>query len=381
MNRLLIIETALYLGLSFFVTGCERKVAAQNSSDKSAGAVPTPVESDLDPNNFKVDHPDQFPLATAGEHVAAPELNVTGVVSPDVSLQVPVPSLATGRIVEIDARLGDEVKKGQILFKVRSSDIANAYSNYRQAVKNEVMTKLQLARTNTLLDYGAIPKSAQEIAQNAEDDNVVVLETAKEALGLLGVDAEHPTGIVEVFAPVAGTITDQEITNQSAVQSYSTPTPFTISDLTRVWIVCDVWENNMSQVHIGEYADIHLVAYPNRILKGRISNILPIIDPTIRTAKVRLEVENPGLMRVGMFVTATFHGETTQRHATVPATAILHLHDREWVYAPLGNGHFKRQEVVAGNMLPGNMQDVVSGLKAGDQVVARALIFQNTVEQ
>lgn len=381
MNRLLIFKAALCIGLSLLVTGCERKVAAQGSSDATPGAVPTKVEPDLDPNNFKVDHPDLFPLATAGEHVAAPELNVTGVVNPDVSRQVPVPSLATGRIVEIDARLGDEVKKGQLLFKVRSSDIANAYSNYRQAVKNEVMTKLQLNRANILFEHGAIPRSGQEIAQNAEDDNLVVLETAKEALGLLGVDPDHPTGVVEVFAPVAGTITDQEITNQSAVQSYSAPNPFTISDLSRVWIICDVWENNMSQIHIGEYADIHLVAYPNRILKGRIANILPIIDPNIRTAKVRLEVENPGLMRIGMFVTATFHGETVEKHATVPATAILHLHDREWVYAPLGNGHFKRQEVVAGNMLPDNMQEVVSGLKPGAQVVARALIFQNTVEQ
>jgi cobalt-zinc-cadmium efflux system membrane fusion protein len=381
MNRLQIFEVALCLGLSFFVTGCERNVAAQGNSESIPGAVPTPVTPDLDPNNFKVDHPDQFPLATAGEHVAAPELNVTGVVNPDVSLQVPAPSLATGRILEIDAHLGDEVKKGQLLFKVRSSDIANAYSNYRQAIKNEIMTKLQLDRANTLFEHGAIPRSAQEIAQNAEDDNVVVLETAKEALGLLGVDPEHPTGIVEVFAPVSGTITDQEITNQSAVQSYNTPTPFTISDLSHVWIICDVWENNMSQVHIGEYADIHLAAYPNRVLKGRIGNILPIVDPNIRTAKVRLEVENPGLMRLGMFVTATFHGQTLEKHATVPATAILHLHDREWVYAPLGNGHFRRQEVVAGDMLPGNLQEVVSGLKAGDRVVVRALIFQNTVEQ
>jgi len=365
----------LCLGLSFFVTGCERKAEAEAGSDKTPGAVPTTVTPDLDPDNFKVDHPDQFPLATAGEHVAAPELKVTGVVNPDVSLQVPVPSLATGRILEIDAHLGEEVKKGQLLFKVRSSDIANAYSNYRQAVKNEVMTKLQLERANILFEHGAIPKSGQEVAQNAEDDNIV------EALGLLGSDPEHPTGIVEVFAPVAGTITDQEITNQSAVQSYSTPAPFTISDLSHVWIICDVWENNMSQIHLGEYADIHLAAYPNRLLRGRIGNILPIIDPNIRTAKVRLEVENPGLMRLGMFVTATFHGQTMEKHATVPATAILHLHDREWVYAPLGNGNFRRQEVTAGDMLPGGLQEVVSGLKTGDRVVARALIFQNTVEQ
>jgi membrane fusion protein, heavy metal efflux system len=377
VNRYFLLEAILSVSLSLLLAGCEKKATAESGT----GPAPIVVQPDLDANNFKVDHPEQFPLATAGEHVAASELNVTGVVSPDVSRQVPVPSLATGRIVEIDARLGDEVKKGQLLFKVRSSDIANAFSNYRQAVKNEELTKIQLDRANVLFEHGAIPKSSQEIAQNAEDDNIVVLETAREQLGLLGVDPDHPTGIVTVFAPVPGTITDQEITDQSAVQSYSTPTPFTISDLSKVWIICDVWENNMSQVHIGEFADIHLVAYPERVVKGRISNILPIIDPNIRTAKVRLEVENPGLMRVGMFVTATFHGRTAEKHATVPATTILHLHDREWVYAPLGNGHFRRQEVVAGNTLPGNIQEVASGLKPGDQVVLNALVFQNTVEQ
>jgi len=381
MNHLLFFEATLCVGLSLFAAGCERKVTAQENLAAATGALPIKVEPDMDANNFKVDHPDRFPLAIAGEHVAAPELNATGVVNPDVSRQVPVPSLATGRIVEINARLGDEVKKGQLLFKVRSSDIAGAFSNYRQAVKNEELTKIQLNRANTLFEHGAIPKSGQEIAQNAEDDNLVVLETAKEQLGLLGVDPDHPTGIVEVFAPVSGTITDQQITNQSGVQALTPPNPFTISDMSRVWIICDVWENNMAQVHIGEYADIHLAAYPNRLLKGRIGNILPIIDPNIRTAKVRLEVENPGLMRIGMFVTATFHGQSVEKHATVPATAILHLHDREWVYTPLGNGRFRRLEVVAGSTLPDNTQEVVSGLKPGDQVVTSALVFQNTVEQ
>ena len=381
MKHLLVFQAIVCLGLALILTGCERTVTAQRSADAGIGPAPTTIQPDMDSTNFKVDHPEQFPLATAGEHVAAPELNVTGVVYPDVSRQVPVPSLASGRIVEIDARLGDEVKKGQLLFKVRSTDISGAFSDYRQAVKNAQLAKIQLDRANLLVEHGAIPKSVQEIAQNAADDAQVVLDTARERLQVLGADPDHPTGIVEVFAPVSGTITDQQITDQSGVQALTPPNPFTISDMSRVWIICDVWENNMSQVHMGEYADIHLVAYPNRVLKGRISNILPIVDPNIRTAKVRLEVDNPGLMRIGMFVTATFHGETTERRATVPATAILHLHDREWVYTPLGNGRYRRQEVVGGNMLPGNLQEVVSGLKPGDQVVAGALVFQNTVEQ
>lgn len=380
MKKLAVIGAALVLSLAF--AGCEKKDETQDKAGLSGTApVPGAVEADMDPNNFRVVHPEQFPLATAGEHAAAPELIVTGVVSADVSRQVPVPSLATGRIVEINARLGDQVQKGQLLFRVRSPDIAGAFSNYRQAVKNEELSKLQLDRANLLYANGAYPKSAVEIAQNAEDDNIVVLETAREELGHLGVDPAHPTGTVDVFAPVAGTITDQEITNQAGVQALALPAPFTISDMSHVWIVCDVWENNMAQVHPGEFADIHLAAYPDRALKGRISNILPIVDPNIRTAKVRIEVDNPGLMRLGMFVTATFHGETLQRNATVPASAVLHLHDREWVYTPLGNGRFRRLEVTAGNMLPDNIQEVVAGLRPGAQVVSNALVFQNTVEQ
>ena len=312
MNPLSLLAAILCVGLGLFVTACD-KGAAQASTAPGTGPAPAVVEADLDANNFKVDHPERFPLVTAGEHVAAPELNVTGVVSPDVSRQVPVPSLATGRIVEIDARLGDDVKKGQVLFKVRSTDIAGAYSDYRKAVKNEQqavdnerLAKIQLDRAKLLFDNGAVPKSAYEVAANGEmaaqtalENARVDIETTSEHLKLLGSDPDHPTGIVEVVAPVSGTITDQQITNASGVQALTPPNPFTISDLSRVWVVCDVYENNMAQVRIGEYADIHLVAYPNRVLKARISNILPIVDPNLRTAKVRLELENPGLMRVG----------------------------------------------------------------------------------
>ena len=90
------------------------------------------VVPDMDANNFKVDHPEQFPLATAVEHKAAPELNVTGVVQPDIARAVPAISLATGRVVEIHARLGDTVKKGQLLLKVRSNDVNSAFQVYQK---------------------------------------------------------------------------------------------------------------------------------------------------------------------------------------------------------------------------------------------------------
>jgi cobalt-zinc-cadmium efflux system membrane fusion protein len=378
MNRLILLQGIVLSMLVMALAGCEGKVKADAASTAPPAAV---VEKDMDARNFKVDHPEQFPLTTATERRAAPELNVTGVVNADVSRSVPVVSLASGRVVEIDARVGDDVKKGQILFKVRSADISSAFSDHRKAVQNEQLTKIQLDRAQLLFSEGAIAKSAVEIAQNAENNAQVDVETTAEHLRVLGSDPEHPTGIVEVYAPVSGVITDQQITNSSGVQALSAPNPFTISDLSHVWIICDVYENDLAQVHLNEYADIHLNAYPDRVLKGRIGNIAPIMDPALRTAKVRLEVENPGLMRIGMFVTATFHGQTAETRAVVPATAILHLHDREWVYTPADGGKFRRVEVTAGNTLPGNMQEIVSGIKPGTQVVSNALVFQSTVEQ
>jgi len=343
--------------------------------------VKAEVVPDMDANNFTVEHPERFPLVTASEYKATPELNVTGVVSPDISRTVPVISLATGKVVEIRARLGDTVKKGQLLLRVQSSDIAGAYSDYRKAVNDERLARVQLERGQLLYDKGAISKSSLEVFEDAEQDALVTLETTEEHLRLLGLDKRHPGGLVDIYAPVAGVITDQQVTNAAGVQGLSGPNPFTISDVSHVWIVCDVYENALPQVQLGDIADIRLAAYPDKVLKGRVSNIGAILDPNIRTAKVRLEVENPGLMRLGMFVTATFHGKNVETHAAVPANAILHLHDRQWVYAPLGAGHFRRLEVVTGNMLPGNQQEVVSGIKPGDQVIANALVMQSTVEQ
>jgi cobalt-zinc-cadmium efflux system membrane fusion protein len=365
------------LCLSLLLTGCN-----ETKRDPKAEAPPAAtVQPDLDANNFKVDHAEQFPIVAAIEYKAPPALNVTGVVQPDIARAVPVISLAAGRVVEVKAKLGDEVKKGQLLLRVQSNDVSGAYQGYRKAVNDELLARLQLQRAQILYDKGAVAKSAveqaEDVAQNAKAD----LEAATEQLRLLGIDKDHPSGIVDVKAPISGIITEQQITNAGGVQGLSGPNPFTISDLSYVWIICDVYENDLDAVHVGEYADLRLNAYPNKVLKGRIDNILPILDPNIRTAKVRLEVANPGMMRVGMFVTATFYGKQAEMRAAVPATAILHLHDRDWVYTPIGAGHFKRLEVVAGKMLPDNLQEVISGIKPGDQVVSNALVLQNTVEQ
>lgn len=360
------------------LTGCgDDKLAP------GAGAPPPlKVESVEDRNVFQVDRPDQFPLVAATEHTSTSQLRVTGTVMPDVSRSVPVISIASGRVVEIKARLGDTVEKGDVLLRVQSAEIAGAYSDYQKAVADEKLAKAQLERAKLLYDKGAISLNDYDVAEDAEAKAIVDVKTTAEKLRVLGDnDLQKPTGIVDIHAPISGVITDQQVTNASGVAGLGSPNPFTISDLSYVWIVCDVYENDLSNVHLGEKADIRLNAYPDKVFTGVISNVGPVLDPNIRTSKVRIEVRNPGLMRPGMFVVATFHGQTKETHVSVPATAILHLHDRDWVYVPLQDKKFRRVEVQGGAMLPGNAQEIRSGLTVGQRVVANALEFQNTVQQ
>jgi cobalt-zinc-cadmium efflux system membrane fusion protein len=365
-------------GLAMLGAAC-----SSNSKQNAAAEAPPSVSAvqEQDSSVVTVEHPERFPLIAAVGHSATSSLQVTGTVAPDVSRTVPVISLASGRVVEISARLGDTVQKGQLLMRVQSVDVAGAYSDYRKAVTDEVLTRTQFERAKELYQHGAVALNDLEVAQDAQDKAKVDVETTAEHLRALGSPLDRPSAIVDIVAPVSGVITDQQVTNAAGVQGLSSTNPFTISDLSHVWILCDVYENQLPNVRLGETADVTPNAYPDQVIEGRISNIGSVLDPSLRTAKVRIEVRNPGTLRPGMFVTATFHGLKKEMHAAVPASAIVHLHDRDWVYVPAEAGKFRRVEVKSGNMLPNRMQELLSGLQPGQKVVANALELQNTLEQ
>jgi cobalt-zinc-cadmium efflux system membrane fusion protein len=379
MNRAGITNLALWLATAALTLSSCGNGTKQNAAAEAP--PPAQIEHEGDANIVQVDNTSQFPLVAATEYKAASQLTVTGVVSPDVARTVPVISIASGRVVEIRARLGDTVTKGQLLLRVQSADIAAAYSDYRKAVADETLANTQHNRAKDLYDHGAISLNDFQVAEDTANKAKVDVETTAEHLRVLGAPLDHPSGIVDIVAPIAGVITDQQVTNAAGVQGLSSTNPFTISDLSDVWIICDVYENDLSDVRLGDTADVRLNAYPDQVVTGRISNIGAVLDPNIRTAKVRIQVHNPGDMRPGMFVTATFRGQKKESHSSVPASAILHLHDRDWVYTPAGGKKFKRVAVVAGEMLPNNTQEIISGINPGDQVVSNALVLQNTVEQ
>jgi cobalt-zinc-cadmium efflux system membrane fusion protein len=364
--------------LPLMLSGCNAHVDAAAEAPPPVNIVPG-----ADPGLFTVDHPEQFPLAAAVERPTTSELVVTGTVAPDIARNVPVVSLASGRVVAIHARLGDTVQKGQLLLTIRSDDVAGGFDAYRKAIADELLARKQLNRAVDLYAHGAVAQQDLEVAQDAAEDAKVTLDTTTEHLRLLGNDPDKPMGIVDIVAPTAGVITDQEVTNAATVQAYASPSPFTISDISSVWIICDVYENDLSAVRLGDTAEIILNAYPDHMLQGKVSNIGAVLDPSIRTAKVRIEVRNTGMMRLGMFVRATFRGQKTEMHTVVPASALLRMHDRDFVFVPAPDRKFRRVEVVSGDVLNENtnLQEIRSGLKPGQQVVANALVLDHVLAQ
>ncbi len=363
---------------SLILAGC----ASKGTPNPAATAPPAAhVVDEPDLNLVKIDHPERFSLVDAGSTEERPQVHAVGTVNPNIEKSIPVVSLASGRVVSIHAKLGDDVTKGQLLLEVLSNDISNAFQTYRQAQADEVLAKKQLERARLLYEHGAISLNDLQIAEDTEEKARVAESAAAQAIRTLGGDPAHEDPIVKVYAPMSGTIVEQNITQSASVHTPDNqPSLFTIANLSTVWIICDVYENDLPSVRLGDIADVELNAYPGRIFHGRISNIGKILDATIRTAKVRIDLANPGIMRAGMFVTATFYGLHGKVYATVPSGAVLHLHDRDWVFVPAGNGQFRRTEVQGGKFLAGQ-QVILSGIAPGQKVVNDALALSAESEQ
>ncbi len=362
-------------GLIPLLAGCSGNTQAD------VGAPP-PVQESGDPNIFVVNHPEQFPLVAVETREVADQLDVNGVVAPDVSLTVHVTSLSGGRVIETRARLGDEVTRGQVLVVIHSQDLAAAIADYQKSIADQTLAQKALERTKQLLEHGAIARKELEVAQDTAEKAKVDVATAAERIRILGGDLGHLSPVIEVKAPDSGTIVEQNTTGGEGVKSLdNSPNLFTIADLSRVWVLCDVYENNLAQVHPGDSVEVRLNAYPGKTFKGRVGNISRLLDPGTRAAKVRVELANSGgIFRPGMFASARFTSRSMTRRMALPASAMLRLHDKDWVFRQEGDRRYRRIEILAGGQLADGFQTVVSGIQPGDKLVANALQFSATVE-
>ena len=363
--------------------GCKGKEKTDVAAEAPPSA-PQVVETGGS-DSVRVDRAERFPLVAASLRQVVSQLNVTGSVSPDVSREIPVLSLANGRVTALHVGLGDMVHKGQLVMEVQSPDVTGAFDSYLKQVNDEHLTQVVLERDKLLYDKGAIAKSQLEIAENGEQDAKADLLAAEQQLKILGVDKNHPGDSVKVYAPATGVVISQNVAAAGAagITYAGAQGSLTIADLSHIWVVCDVYENDLSTVHMGQHGEIRINAFPGKVFSGTVSDIGATLDPSLRTAKVRFQVENPGgMLRIGMFATATLLGSRATPAVAVPADALLRLHDKAYVFEPTVNkGGFKRVEVKTGKTLDGNMVEVVTGVGAGQQVVANALDLQNTADQ
>ncbi|MGO9019383.1 MAG: efflux RND transporter periplasmic adaptor subunit, partial [Syntrophobacteraceae bacterium] len=366
--------------LFLFVTS---GVGCHSAGSETPGDSRKDIIKSTNPDVIEMEHPERFPLVAVESREIVDEIHVNGVVTPDVNRSVAVLSLSGGRVVEIKARLGDDVQKGQLLLRIHSQDLAAAFSDYQKAQADELLSRKQLERSEALYERGAtIAKKDLEAAQNAEDKAQVDVKTARDHIQVLGGDPEHVSPILDVRSPISGTIVEQNVTGAAGVRSLdNSPNLFTVADLSRVWVLCDLYEDTISKVHLGDIAEVRLNAYPDQLFHGRVSNIGRVLDPNTRSAKVRIELDNPGhLMRSGMFVTAELHSGKRLERPVLPTSAIVRLHDKDWVFMPLGGNRFRKIDVQTGPPAGDNLQQILAGLKINDKVVANALQFSSASE-
>ena len=346
-------------------------------------AATTKAQINLEPGVYEVGHADLFKLAKAGTRKLSTEVTANGTVNPDITRTIHVTSLGAGRVVDLKARLGDFVNKGQTLLVISSPDLAAAMADYQKAGADEVLSHKGLDRAQLLYDRGAAAAKDLEGAQDAEDKAKVDVSTAEHRVRILGADPGHPSPLIEVRAPVSGTIVEQNVAGFEGVKSLdNSPSLFTIADLSEVWVVSDVFENDLGQIHVGDSAEIHLNAFSDRTFHGKVADISRVLDPNTRSAKVRIVLANSdGALRPGMFAVAKFRSRKLTDRVVVPSTAIMRLQDKDWIFRKEGDKRFRRVEVLADGLAPDGMQEIRDGVKPGDDVVANALEFSTAVAE
>jgi membrane fusion protein, heavy metal efflux system len=362
-------------GVTLFL--CLLPLACSNDTK----AAPSRNDVNLEPGVYQVDHPELFRIANVEMRNLPVVLTANGSVTPDVSRTIHVTSLGSGRVVELKTRLGDRVQKGQVLLEISSQDLAGATADYQKARADEDLARKALDRAQLLYSRGALAEKDLQAAQNTEDKAKVDVQTAEQRVKLLGGDPTHPSPLIELKAPVSGTIVEQNVAGFEGVKSLdNSQNLFTIADLSQVWILCDVYENDLGNARVGDAATIRLNAYPDQVFHGNVQDVSRVLDPATRSAKVRIVLPNPdGLLKPGMFAVATFHSRRTQPHLVVPATSVMRLQDKDWIFVKEGDRRFRRVEVHTQGSLADGLVELQSGLKPGDQVIATALEFSTAM--
>jgi cobalt-zinc-cadmium efflux system membrane fusion protein len=320
-------------------------------------------------------------IVTVGFTTIKRSLRLPGSVSYNLFETTPVISQIGGPAGRILVAPGQHVHAGEILLYVNSPDYAQARSNYLKAKDAFQLADRNYQRTKDLYEHQAAAERDLEQAESDRAQAEADLQASKQSLAVLGIRNERQllqsSGVpaIPVLAPISGEIVDRTVAPGQVLQGGSTQV-FTISNMHTVWVMANVFEDDLSHVHTGDPADITSDAYPNRHFRGRVSYVGAALDPNSRTVQARIVTDNPDeMLKNNMYVTASLSAGTISKVIAVPDAAVLRDSENlPFVYVELGKDRFSRRSIQVGQSNAG-LTEVASGLSPGDKIVGNGSLF------
>jgi cobalt-zinc-cadmium efflux system membrane fusion protein len=375
------LSAALLLALLLALAGCSSGPGGAESQMTSYSTG----ENKADTANLFTVPPDQMAhiqVVTVEKSKLPRVLHLTGTVAYNAFKTTPVFSAVGGPVQEILAEPGQTVHPGQTLLTVTSPDYSAARSAYLKATSAFLLAQKNYERSKDLLEHKAI---AERDFQQAESDRAQAqadLQSSEDALRALGIanpeslvkEAPKTTGQIPVVAPTAGEVVERLVGPGQLLQAGTTQC-FTISDMSTVWVLVNVYQNDLAYVRSGDRVDITTDAYPD-VFHGKISYVADALDPNTRTLQARIVTDNPGKkLKKDMYVTANVQAGALSNALTVPDAAILRDSENQpFAYVQTGANQFARRLVKVGDSQNGRIL-VQDGLKEGERVVGDGSLF------
>lgn len=307
-------------------------------------------------------------------------LRLTGTVAYNAFNTTPVITQVGGPVTRILVVPGQHVREGDPMLEVSSPDYSQLLDTYLKAADSSRLTETNYARAQDLYQHHAIALRDLQQAESDRNQARADLNAAEQGMKILGIRnpaqlAGGPASAqIPVLAPIAGEVVERLVSPGQVVQAGQTQA-FTISNLSTVWVLANVYQADLAYVRSGENVTVQTDAYPGTF-HGRISYVSPALDPNTRTLQARIAVDNPGeKLKRDMYCTVTVTAGVLKNALAVPNAAVLRDDNNEpFVYALAGDNRFGRRDVVLGEM-QGNKTQIVKGISAGDRVVGNGSLF------
>jgi cobalt-zinc-cadmium efflux system membrane fusion protein len=277
-----------------------------------------------------------------------------------------------GRVSNVNVLTGDQVAKGAILLTIRAPDIAAAQAQLAQATTARGLAEHNAERASLLADKGAGSDAERQQAEGTLAQARVEEQRAVAALAALG--GSHGLNEYQLKAPLSGLVVERNVAVGTEVHVDQDLPLITIADLSTVWVEAEVYEQDLSRIHVGDEAKITVVAFPGRAFSGHITYLGNTVDPQTRVMRARIEVGNADLsLRPGMFADVQVKG-LSEGVAEVPLNAVLARRDQFFVFVRNPDGTFSEHEVKPGEQ-HGEHVAILSGIKPGDSIVTEGAIL------